>query len=180
MPTGKKAKPTKRIPIIVVGPGSDGASDSPIIITDGSTQFISINDDFHPTALRNNSVYLISKSNGGTLTVKPDGYSSNAATAASMAAATVTITLTDAGAANTVQILATPSPVNAGSTTAYFTWTLQVTASANLLPFQRFDMNGGESRIAHSAFRINAATVSIGNGGNQNVTTPKHITIHFR
>lgn len=178
MAARKKAAKSKTIPILV-GPGSDGSSDSPIIITDGSTQFISINDDFHPTSLRSNSVYIISKSNGGTLTVKPDGITSNAATAATMAAATVTITLTDTGN-NTVVIVAIPSPVNAGSTIAYFNWTLQLTASVNLAPFNRFDMNGGESRIAHPSFKISTGTVVVGAGAPINLLTPKHITIHFR
>lgn len=176
MPTGKKAKPTKRIPIIVVGPGSDGSgSDSPIIITDGSCQIISINDDFHPTPLRSSSVFVIPKSNGGALSVKPDNVKVNAATAGSMAAATVVIVLTDNATNNTLTIQMVPT-----ASGAYFNWAISVTSAMANLPLTRFDMNGGESRIAHPSFNITSGTINVGGVGAANLATPKHFTIHFR
>ena len=179
MPKGKKEEEIemtrdKRRVNPTIGPGSvDGTgSDSPIIITDGSCQMISINDDFHPTALRSSGAYVISKSNGGTLTIKPDNVTANAANG--VAAATCTITLLD-NAANTIIIKATPA---LSATSDYYNWTISVTTS--LTTFGRFDMNGGESRIAHSSFKILSGTVMVGTMAAQNLQSPKHLTIHFR
>jgi hypothetical protein len=171
----KKEEKAEKINI-VTGPGSDGNSDSPIIITDGSIQVVSINDDFHPNTIRTSSVFSIQKSNNGTAVFKPGN----------IPAAQVpwTLTLTD-NANNVVTIAAlAPSgqPAN-GIQNAFFNWTITVTTNNVNNPITRFDMNGGESRVSHAAFQtLQSAALSVNGGQATELKQGAHvsISIHFR
>jgi hypothetical protein len=161
----------------LTGPGTDGGgSDSPIIITDGSFTMVSINDDFHPTPLRASNTFAINKSNGGTAVIRPG---------AIPLTTSFTILLQDTanGTApnNTITIAGTPTLTTVNGVN-FTNWVITATyanvAGNTLGPITRFDMNGGESRLAHPFTAVFGSVTTP--AGTQVLSSPKNFSIHFR